>query len=213
MGPSRGVQDEAPLHGIDRGRDAGRGEPRYVLLGQLARREPGSGRYARRHSVDPKGAPVVAIDVPGNEIPTTPGVDEPVRLGGTDARRPGLVPTVEAQPLMVRQTAATAWSLPAGLRRKQFALSSSVANIIAEARLKPGSHTTTYSGAGYRHRSTGLGWRRARWPGSSVCWCSWWGPSRGIEVIRHPCVDRAHQESTPREIQASSDLKPRRHDG
>jgi hypothetical protein len=213
MGPSRGVQDEASLHGIDRGRDAGRGEPRYVLLGQLARREPGSGRYARRHSVDPKGAPVVTIDVPGNEIPTTPGVDEPVRLGGTDARRPGLVPIVEAQPLMA----------PADRSDRTVFASRSASEAIRPVQLRREHHCGSETQTRQPHDDVQ---RRRISPPVNRAWVEtravagivsllvlMVGSFHGIEVVRHPCVDRAHQESTPREIQASSDLKPRRHDG
>ena len=51
-----------------------------VAAGQLARREARTGGGARRDPVDAEGAPVVAVEVPGDEVPAAAPGDEVVRL-------------------------------------------------------------------------------------------------------------------------------------
>ncbi len=60
--------------------DASRDHRLHLRIGQLERAEPRPGRHARADPIDPERAPVLAVVVPGDEVPALAGIDDPVRL-------------------------------------------------------------------------------------------------------------------------------------
>jgi len=58
-------------------------------------------RRPRLDPVDPEGAPVVPVRVPGHQVPAPSVVHQAVRLHRAPAGRPGMGPVVESQPLVV----------------------------------------------------------------------------------------------------------------
>ena len=98
---------------------ARRGDPagdvgREVRCGRLARDEAAVGLGHGRDPVDAEGAPVLALAVPGDEVPPPPGVDQAVRLDEAAAARAVVAAVAEAQALAV--------AARAGDRREDLAL-------------------------------------------------------------------------------------------
>lgn len=76
----RGVDRHPRLVPVGRRGDALRDVRRGVLRGRLARSEARTSRGRPRQAIDPKGPPVAATAVPGQEVPPPAEVDERVRL-------------------------------------------------------------------------------------------------------------------------------------
>ena len=87
----RRVDDDPGLVLARLGRDAAGDQGLGLGVGQLARREPRSRRHPLAHPVDAERPPVVAVEVPRDEVPALAGVDDPVRL---DPPLRGLLPPV-----------------------------------------------------------------------------------------------------------------------
>src|SRR5947208_4051523 len=65
------------------------------VRGQVARRripwsETWPIRRPRLNSIDTEGPPILAVRIPGNQVPAAAGIDEPMWLDGAAAPRPGM---------------------------------------------------------------------------------------------------------------------------
>jgi hypothetical protein len=84
-----------------------------VAAGRLAGGEAGAVGDLGADAAGPEGPPVVAVVVPGQQVPAAPGEDQPVRFGAAAAGGAVVVQVVEAQPLAVAMAAAI-WARVSG---------------------------------------------------------------------------------------------------
>ena len=94
----RRVQENARADGVGAERHRTRDVGGEAPFGRAAREKARARRDLRLDAVDPEGPPVGAGQIPGDQVPAPPGVNQSGRLDLTGCRRPVVAAVAERQP-------------------------------------------------------------------------------------------------------------------